>query len=155
MPRNFSSFPWPKFQMKNLCTWAQWWLMLLGFQKFRVKLIHEDAHIWWCKLSSYSSSLNLLFFFSINYKIIIFKHKFSQLNKIVSGDLIRLFFLGLLLLLWNQPLILDTRIQSYSICSGKYWAFWKVLYLFNVSQKVPWILDVWPTAFHKRFQMVI
>ena len=65
---------------------------MLNFKKFRLNLVHEDPRIWWWKLSSYSSSWNLLLYFSIKLKIIILKHKFSQLNKIVSGDLLRLSF---------------------------------------------------------------
>ena len=66
--------------------------MLLGFQEFRFNLIHENARIWWCKLSSDSSFLNLLFNFSLKFKIIILKHKFSQVNKIISRDLLRISF---------------------------------------------------------------
>ena len=108
------------------------WLMLLGSQKFRFNLIHENACIWCCKLCSDSRSRNLLFNFSVKFKIIILEHKFSQLNRIVSRDLFRLFFLGVLLMPSNQAHA-DTKIQSYSIPSDKYRVFWKVSYLFNLS----------------------
>ena len=62
------------------------------FQKFRFKLIHGNARIWWCKLSSDSRSWTLLFNFSIKFKVIILEHKFSQLNKIFSRDLLWLSF---------------------------------------------------------------
>ena len=62
------------------------------FQKFRFKLIHGYARIWWCKLSSNSRSSTLLFNFSIKFKVIILEHKFSQLNKIFSRDLLWLSF---------------------------------------------------------------
>ena len=77
--------------------WCYW-----VFGKFKFNLIHEDGRIWWCKLSSDSHSWNLLFNFSVKFKIVILEDKFSQLNKIVSEDLLRLFFLELLLMPSNQ-----------------------------------------------------
>ena len=83
--RNPSSFSWPRVQMKKMSSMYLnlKWLMLLGFRIFRFNLIHEDTRIWWCKCSSSDSiSWNLLFNFS----------RFSQLNKTVNGDLLRLSF---------------------------------------------------------------
>ena len=67
--------------------------MLLGFQKFRFKLIHEDTHIWWCKLSSGSLSWNLLFNFSEKFKLIIWNTNLASLIR----SSVKIFFLNCIL----------------------------------------------------------
>ena len=67
--------------------------MLLGFQKFRFKLIHEDTRIWWCKLSSDSRSWNLLFNLSVKFKLIIWNTNLASLIR----SSVKIFFLNCIL----------------------------------------------------------
>ena len=74
----------------------------VDFSKIRIKLDPWKLMIWWCKLSSCSSSWYLLFYFSIKFEIIILKHKFSQLIKSSVEICLGCLFLGLLIIPSNQ-----------------------------------------------------
>ena len=57
-----------------------------GFKKFSFNLIHKYTSIWRTKLGINDSSIQMLFNFTIKFKVVVFQNKFYHFNKVLSTN---------------------------------------------------------------------